>query len=214
MEQKDTFVYNLIKDGRVVYVGITNNPLVREVNHRKDKDFDYLKIVTEPLPRNYAEFIEAALIQSYGFESLINGNRAKLSYLLKHNDKLAECPICESLGCGMDDEELKNIIDTLTMEECVECGKVHKRHHKNPEGLYICKSCYDKKYLPVIECAECGKKHKRNNKKPDGSYICLSCYRDLKAQEAGYINRFDATKKLGIPFRKIRWGNLPPKEEN
>lgn len=282
---KDTFVYNLIKDGKVVYVGITNNPMGREKRHRLDKDFDCLKIVTEPLERNHAEFVEAALIQSYGFENLVNKNRAKLSYLLKHNNKLAECPICETLGCGISNSELKNIVETLTMEVCAECGKQHKRNVKNLKGKYICNTCYQKNYAPereIVKCSECGKQHKRMSKNQKGEYICpycyqkkyapeketvkcnecgkqhkkqyknpsgeyicqycynknyklnvprikcsscgkihkrhhkntnggcicQSCYKDLKAQQAGYKDRFDASKQLGLPQNKIRWGSL------
>ena len=67
----------------------------------------------------------------------------------------------------------------LAKIKCAECGKKHKRSYKNPNGEYICKSCYDKKYrpdAPLVICAECGKEHKRNYKNSNGEYICKSCY--------------------------------------
>ena len=59
--------------------------------------------------------------------------------------------------------------------KCAECGKEHKRKCKNPNGEYICSSCYEK-YVPLIICAECGKEHKKHSKNPNGEYICSSCY--------------------------------------
>ena len=59
--------------------------------------------------------------------------------------------------------------------KCAECGKEHKRHCKNPDGEYICDSCYYK-YIPLIICAECGKEYKKKYKNSDGEYICDSCY--------------------------------------
>ena len=59
--------------------------------------------------------------------------------------------------------------------KCAECGKEHKRKCKNPNGEYICSSCYEK-YVPLIICAECGKEYKRRHKNPDGEYVCSSCY--------------------------------------
>ena len=67
----------------------------------------------------------------------------------------------------------------LAKIKCAECGKEHKRCNRNPNGQYICKSCYHKKYkpdAPLVICAECGKEHKRNYKNPNGQYICKSCY--------------------------------------
>ena len=55
----------------------------------------------------------------------------------------------------------------LAKIKCAECGKEHKRCNRNPNGQYICKSCYHKKYkpdAPLVICAECGKEHKRNYK--------------------------------------------------
>ena len=62
---------------------------------------------------------------------------------------------------------------------CAECGQEHKRGRKNPNGEYICSSCYNNKYrpnVPLVICAECGKEHERRSKNPDGEYICNSCY--------------------------------------
>ena len=63
--------------------------------------------------------------------------------------------------------------------KCAECGKKHKRSYKNPNGEYICKSCYNKKYqpnIPLVICAECGKEHKKHHRGCNGTYICQSCY--------------------------------------
>ena len=63
--------------------------------------------------------------------------------------------------------------------KCAECGKKHKRSYKNPNGEYICKSCYNKKYqpnIPLVICAECGKEHKKHYRGRNGTYICQSCY--------------------------------------
>ena len=63
--------------------------------------------------------------------------------------------------------------------KCAECGKKHKRSYKNPNGEYICQSCYNKKYqpnIPLVICAECGKEHEKHYRGCNGTYICQFCY--------------------------------------
>jgi predicted GIY-YIG superfamily endonuclease len=111
MRNKDTFVYVLIKNEEVIYVGMTRNPIQRESMHKQDKDFDHLKIVATPLYRNHAMFLEAALIQSYGKETLLNKGDGNVEYLLKHESKIKECPLCIQLGCEISRKKLTKLID-------------------------------------------------------------------------------------------------------
>ena len=51
---------------RVLYIGVTNNPRAREAEHRLGgKRFNYLKIETRPMSRDYAERWEARFLASY-----------------------------------------------------------------------------------------------------------------------------------------------------
>ena len=41
----DTYVYKLLRDGEVVYIGITNDLERRKEEHREDKVFDDMQII-------------------------------------------------------------------------------------------------------------------------------------------------------------------------
>lgn len=45
MSKRDTYKYELMQGNKVVYVGITNDPARREMEHRQDKNFDKMRIV-------------------------------------------------------------------------------------------------------------------------------------------------------------------------
>ena len=45
MSKRDTYKYELTQGNKVVYVGITNDPARREMEHSQDKNFDKMRIV-------------------------------------------------------------------------------------------------------------------------------------------------------------------------
>lgn len=55
-------VYVLVKDGKAVYVGCTTNINTRKSQHRKDKDFDTLRVIKSCNDKKTAYAIENALI--------------------------------------------------------------------------------------------------------------------------------------------------------
>jgi hypothetical protein len=55
MGKRDTYRYRLLKDGKIVHSGITNNPPRREREHRRDgRQFDTLQIVGPAVTRETA----------------------------------------------------------------------------------------------------------------------------------------------------------------
>ena len=56
MPDNNVYGYTLLDDfGKIVYVGITNNPRARRAEHRLDgKEFAELKIETKPMSRQAA----------------------------------------------------------------------------------------------------------------------------------------------------------------
>ena len=65
MAVRNTNKYELTRGNRVVYVGITNDPIRREAEHRCDMDFDRMRIVGAKSTRNGAEQWETDRIQTY-----------------------------------------------------------------------------------------------------------------------------------------------------
>lgn len=55
----DTYVYKLLRDGEVVYIGITNDLERRKEEHREDKVFDDMQIIKGPCTREEAEISES-----------------------------------------------------------------------------------------------------------------------------------------------------------
>lgn len=49
----------------IVYVGITNDPARREMEHRQDKDFDRMRIIGRPSTLDGASQWETDRIQTY-----------------------------------------------------------------------------------------------------------------------------------------------------
>lgn len=65
MANRDTNKYELTKGNKVVYVGITNDPVRREAEHRKEMDFDKMRIIGAKSQRDSAEKWETERIQTY-----------------------------------------------------------------------------------------------------------------------------------------------------
>jgi hypothetical protein len=61
--QESVTVYQIVKDGKVTYVGITNNLVRRSAEHG-----EYLEKVATLPSRDQARAVEQALIQHHGFE--------------------------------------------------------------------------------------------------------------------------------------------------
>lgn len=65
MAKRDTYKYELTKGKKIVYVGITNDPGRREMEHRKDKNFDKMRIVGNASTHEGASMWESNRIQTY-----------------------------------------------------------------------------------------------------------------------------------------------------
>lgn len=63
--KRDTYKYELTQGNKVVYVGITNDPARREMEHRQDKDFDRMRIIGRPSTLDSASQWETDRIQTY-----------------------------------------------------------------------------------------------------------------------------------------------------
>ena len=61
---RDTSKYVLTKGNKIVYVGITNDPVRREAEHHQDKDFDAMKIIGRKSSRESAEQWETDRIET------------------------------------------------------------------------------------------------------------------------------------------------------
>lgn len=60
---KKEYVYQLKKDGKVVYYGIIDDPVRRVKEHAKVKDFDEMEILTDAVSHDKARNLEAGLIR-------------------------------------------------------------------------------------------------------------------------------------------------------
>lgn len=81
MSKKDTYKYELTQGNKVVYVGITNDPARREMEHRQDKNFDKMRIVGGVSTLDGASQWETNRIQTYmknhnGDTPLYNQNKS------------------------------------------------------------------------------------------------------------------------------------------
>lgn len=65
MSKRDTYKYELTQGNKVVYVGITNDPTRREMEHRQDKNFDKMRIVGSASTLDGASQWETNRIQTY-----------------------------------------------------------------------------------------------------------------------------------------------------
>ena len=64
LKKKQT--YKLVKDGKAVYIGSTNNPYRRNSEHsNSNKDYDYMQVTSGRLSRAEAERREARNLRSY-----------------------------------------------------------------------------------------------------------------------------------------------------
>jgi predicted GIY-YIG superfamily endonuclease len=64
--KKKKVTYKLVKDGKATYIGTTNNPKRRNVEHSKSgKKYDYLKVTSSRVSKTEAERRETRNIKSY-----------------------------------------------------------------------------------------------------------------------------------------------------
>jgi len=63
--KRSTQKYELKQGNKVVYVGITDNPAQREIQHRQTKNFDTMKIVGRSSTRGGAEQWETDRLDTY-----------------------------------------------------------------------------------------------------------------------------------------------------
>ena len=64
-KRRDTVVYELYNKGKKVYIGITNDPERRRQEHKQDKEFDTMKIVTGKRTEESARKEEQRRIEMY-----------------------------------------------------------------------------------------------------------------------------------------------------
>lgn len=75
---RDYYNYELIRDRRIVYIGVTNDPVRRQVEHRAEgKVFDYLRLVGNRKTYEGARRTEAEALERYrrnhgGFNPIFN----------------------------------------------------------------------------------------------------------------------------------------------
>lgn len=66
MSKRDTFKYELKNGNKVVYVGITNDPEVREKQHQKDgKKFGHMKVIGRATTEDGAKKWESKRLETY-----------------------------------------------------------------------------------------------------------------------------------------------------
>jgi predicted GIY-YIG superfamily endonuclease len=64
--KKKKVTYKLVKDGKATYIGTTNNPKRRNVEHSASgKKYDYLKVTSPRVSKTEAERRESRNIKSY-----------------------------------------------------------------------------------------------------------------------------------------------------
>ena len=63
----DTYVYKLVRNGQIVYIGITNDLERREQEHREDKQFDEMQVIKGPCTREEAEKLESIQLRIFSF---------------------------------------------------------------------------------------------------------------------------------------------------
>jgi hypothetical protein len=194
IETKEYAIYKYLdEDNKVAYVGQTKRGLVRHKEHLNEDEFytnSEYSICAYELTKTQADAIESLIYMKLEDEgwTLYNKQFPNRKVLIKHADKLKTCPICKDLDCLLSEEQIQALVSGIT--KCYICNKEHKISSKDPNGNYICKSCYDKYYRPerpIVKCYICGKEHKRHSKDPNGNYICLSCNYKLKKQEKQMI---------------------------
>lgn len=63
----DTYVYKLVRNGQIVYIGITNDLKRREQEHREDKQFDKMQVIKGPCTPEEAEKLESVQLRLFSF---------------------------------------------------------------------------------------------------------------------------------------------------
>ena len=59
-------VYSLCDgDGEVLYIGVTNDPKIRQQQHKRDKEFVYMRVLQQSVNREEMEDLEVKLIKEY-----------------------------------------------------------------------------------------------------------------------------------------------------
>ena len=62
---RDTYLYELKDGNEIVYYGISNDPDLREVTHRRFKNFTHKRVISVAITRESAERREREEIQRY-----------------------------------------------------------------------------------------------------------------------------------------------------
>lgn len=67
VKRVDTYVYKLVRNGQIVYIGITNDLEGREQEHREEKQFDNMQVIKGPCTREEAEKLETIQLRLFLF---------------------------------------------------------------------------------------------------------------------------------------------------
>lgn len=67
VKRVDTYVYKLVRDGQIVYIGITNDLKRREQEHREDKQFDEMYVIKGPCTCEEAKKLESVQLRLFSF---------------------------------------------------------------------------------------------------------------------------------------------------
>ena len=65
MNKRDTNKYILKEGNKILYVGITNKPIRRESEHRREKVFQKMEVIGHAVTRKSAEKWETERIKQY-----------------------------------------------------------------------------------------------------------------------------------------------------
>jgi len=65
-DRKKKVTYKLVKDGRAVGIGTTNNPARRNFEHSEsEKRYDYLQVTSPRVPKSEADWRETRNLRSF-----------------------------------------------------------------------------------------------------------------------------------------------------
>ncbi len=114
----DVFVYYLVKDGEVVYVGQTTRGLSRPLTHN-DKDYDEIKFKYCSIDE--LDYLEDAMIKKYNPKYNRTVNHAVNLALPRARDEIREIFQIKSFGLP----KLKRLIQELEIEPFMHNGIVY-----------------------------------------------------------------------------------------
>ena len=105
---QNSFIYFLLKDDEVVYVGQTSNGIVRPLSHR-NKDFDTIKII-------YCDILELDLLEDKYIVKYRPRYNKTLNHAMRYSMMTARNKIRKIFNNNITITDLKKIIRLLDIE--------------------------------------------------------------------------------------------------